>query len=146
MKVNMIKRPGGTMEPATDGDAESLTKIKTGCTYPIDIPNSRNPEFHGKMFVFLHYCFAHWRGGNEFQCEKAQFNAFRKQLTILAGFRVPVVNLRNHNVSYEAESLSFASMSQERFEQCYNAMIQAAIVNIFKGSDDDVYNKLVSFF
>ena len=75
-----------------------------------------------------------------------QFDRFRKDLTILAGFYHSTTRL-NGDTRIEAESLSFATMEQDRFEQVYKALIQAAMKHIF-GRDDDsaIYNRLVRFF
>ncbi len=38
------------------------------------------------------------------------------------------------------------SMSQEEFEQCGSAMINAAMATVFQGADDETCNRLYSFF
>jgi hypothetical protein len=146
MKIEMIKQPGGVFCPASDMEAEKLCRLKTGEQYSITVNAARNPSFHRKVFAFFNFCFEHWAGGNEFQDEQTQFDAFRKQLTILAGYRKEIVNLRTHSVGYEAESLSYGGMDQEEFERCYIALTNAAMKNIFKGADQEAYNKLMSFF
>lgn len=142
------KTAGGILLPANDETAEFLTGTKTGSYFKTKITKVRNYRFHQKMFAFFNFCFAHWAGELDyvFMDERAQFEVFRKQLVILAGYRKPVVNLRNKKISYEAESLSYDSMDEERFTQCYNALIQAAMKHIFNESDELTYNKLISFF
>lgn len=146
MKINFTKQAGGVLIPANDHEAQRLTKFKTGEMYEVEIKLTRNPAFHRKMFAFFNFCFQHWRGDNEYQDEIAQFDKFRKDLTMLAGYRKNVFNLRGE-LRVEPESLSFASMDQERFEQCYNAMIQAAIRNVFGNTkDQNIINQLYNFF
>jgi hypothetical protein len=40
---------------------------------------------------------------------------------IMAGFRRPVVNIKGE-LRLEADSISFASMDEERFQECYGAV------------------------
>lgn len=145
MKINVAKQPGGALIPATDMDAESLSKFKSGNVYPIDIKRSRNPQFHAKVFAFFHYCFAHWKSDREFMNESGQFDLFRKNLTVLAGYKEVFYKI-DGSVRVEAKSLSYGSMEQDEFEDCYQALIQAAMTNIFIESDEDTYNRLVGFF
>lgn len=142
----VLKQAGGVMSPADDLTAEFLTSVKTGSYLKVTITQPRNYKFHKKMFAFLNFCFAHWASDMEFMDENAQFNVFRKQLLILAGYRKDIVNLRTKTVGYEALSLSYSAMNEETFKECYNALIQAAMKYIFKGEDELIYNKLVSFF
>lgn len=145
MKINMTKQPGGALLPASDMDADVLAKFKTGHVYPIDIKLPRNPSFHGKVFAFFQYCFAHWKTDREFMDEKGQFDNFRKELTVIAGFRDVYYKI-DGSVRVEAKSLSYGSMGQLEFEKCYQALIQAAMKTIFTGDDEETLNKLAGFF
>lgn len=145
MKINVTKQPGGVLVPASDMEAEELNRFKTGCVYEIDIKNPRNPHFHGKVFAFFNYCFSYWKSDREFMDEKGQFDLFRKNLTVLAGYYDEYYTIKG-DVRIEAKSLSYGSMKQEEFEKCYQALIQAAMKHIFLGGDDDTYNRLVGFF
>ena len=145
MKVNMIKNRGGVLIPADDLEEERLTKFKTGEIYPVELKLSRNNAFHGKMFVFFNFCFQYWRSDKVFASEKVQRDEFRKELTINAGFYDEVWNLKGE-LKIVARSLAFEKMEQEEFESCYNAIIQAAMNSIFDSNDNDIYNRLMSFF
>ena len=46
----------------------------------------------------------------------------------------------------EAESLSFASMSEERFQECYLALIRASLKHVFHSADVNTENQLMRFF
>lgn len=145
MKINMIKHPGGILSPATDLDNDSMTKFKTGETYEIDIKQVRNPSFHRKVFAFFNFCFTHWRCDREFLNESKQFDVFRQNLTVLAGYYDQLYNIKGE-LRIEARSLSYGSMSQDEFEGCYSALIQAALKHIFKTADESTYNQLLRFF
>ena len=147
MKINVTKQAGGVLIPFDDESADSLHKFKTGELYQIDIKLTRNPAFLRKMMAFFKFCYDHFDENSvyEFAPSAEQFDRFRKDLTILAGFYVETTRL-NGDKRLEAESLAFASMTEERFEHCYNALIRAALEHIFRTTDDNTYNKLMSYF
>ena len=147
MKINMIKHPGGMLVGASDFELERLNKYQTGGEYEVEIKLVRNPKFLRKMMAFFRFCFAHWNGGlvHEFCSEKEQFERFRKDLTILAGFYFTTVRL-DGSTRVEAKSLSFSSMDEEEFQECASALINAAMRHIFTWSNDSIDNQLRSFF
>jgi len=145
VKINFIKAAGGSLIPNDDFDAEKMVKFKTGEVYEVDIKLSRNPAFHRKVFAFFNFCFAHWKGNNEFQCEQKQFDVFRANLTVLAGYYDSFYSIKGEP-RIEAKSISYSSMKQEDFEMLYSALIQAALKNIFKTADNNTYNQLIGFF
>lgn len=78
--------------------------------------------------------------------ERGQFNVFRNNLTVLAGFYTEYYNLKGE-VRIEAQSLSFGSMQQDEFEQHYQALIGAAMRHIFnQDCGSRIEKKLLSFF
>ena len=131
--------------PVNDAEYEKTVKFKTGEQYVIAVNLTRNPKFHAKMFAFFNFCFKYWRGDNEFQCEAAQFDVFRKHLTVLAGFYDELYTISG-KLRIEAKSLSYAQMKQEEFEQCYSALINASIKHVFKDADNNTINQLYNFF
>ena len=54
---------------------------------------------------------------------------FRKDVTILAGFFKPVFAL-DGKMTLEAESISWASMTEERFEVLYSACINVILAKV----------------
>lgn len=146
MKLNMQKQPGGVLSPADDIAEEYLTKLKTGEWYEVEIKRSRNPHHHRKTFAFFNFAFSYWRGECEFQEEAAQFDSFRKQLTIQAGYYNQVWTLDGQGFTLEAKSLSYASMEQTEFEEFAVAMQNAAMATIFQGANERVIQELMSFF
>lgn len=151
MKVNFVKQPGGVLLPASEVESERLKRLKSGIVYEVDIKGGekRNRGYHGKIFLFMTFCFQYWDGHNtdfQYQCEKAQFDSFRKNLTIASGYFDWVVGL-NGEPMMQARSLSYDSMEQEEFEQCANAMINAAMATVFNNTNDEqILNRLQSFF
>jgi len=147
VKINFIKAAGGSLIPNDDFDAERMTKYKTGGVYEVDIKLVRNPQFLAKAMVFFHFCEDHWDGEkvHEYVSSKEQFDRFRKDLTILAGFYIQTTRL-DGSLRTEAQSLAFGSMTEETFQECYLALTKAAMKHIFKTADDNTYNQLISFF
>ena len=149
VEIQMIKQPGGLLLPAFDTEAERLDRFKTGVIYPVEIKQSRNPGFHGKAFSFLQFCFEHWSADKtdaRFKTSAAQFDTFRKNLTVLAGYKDVTFTI-DGRLRVEAKSLAFNSMEQPEFEECYSALINAALVHVFGNtSDQKVLDKLTGFF
>lgn len=149
MKINFIKQAGGSLLPANEIEADRLKRFKTGEMYEVDIVTTRNPRFHGKVFAFFNFVYNYWSADKtewEYFDEKTQFDTFRKNLTVLAGYKEVSYTI-DGRVRVEAKSLSFANMDQEGFEQCYSALINAAIKNIFGNTkDQNVINQLYGFF
>jgi hypothetical protein len=145
MKIEMIKEAGGVFRPVSDMEYEKTVKFKTGEQYTVEIKLTRNPKFHRKVFAFFNFCFNYWKGDNEFQSETKQFDVFRNHLTVLAGFYEQHSSIHG-DLRVEAKSLSFSSMSQEEFEECYNSLIRASMKHVFKTADENTYQQLLSFF
>ncbi len=146
MKFNFIKYPGGILHPATDIEAERMKRFKTGEMFEVEIRNARNPSFHRKVFDFLNFVFEFWQDDREFVDPVAQFERFRKEMTITAGYYNKVFNLQGE-FRLEAKSISFSKMSQEEFEHLYIALVNSATKNIFNDQiDDATHQKLMSFF
>ena len=144
----MIKSAGGVFVPLDDEQAETLKKFRNGEQYEIEIKLSRNPQFHRKVFAFFKFCFDHWSADKtewQFQDEQAQFDTFRKNLTVLAGYFDKTYTIKG-DVRIEPKSLAYGNMEQDEFERCYQALITAAIKNIFQGCDRQTEEQLYAFF
>ena len=136
----------GILCPASDAEAERMLRFKNGGVYEIEIKEPRNGDFHRKVFVFLQFCFEHWVSDHdEIQDESKQFEVFRENLTVLAGYYDTFYTITG-DVRIEAKSISYAGMEQEDFERYYQALIKTALKHIFKTFDDNTFNRLMSFF
>lgn len=145
MKVSFYKMNGGGLCPASDLEKDKMDKFKNGEIYEIDIKYERNSSFHRKVFSFFNFVFQYWRNGNEYDEEQAQFDRFRKDLTILAGYNHKVYNYKGE-LRLEAKSLSYSSMEQDEFEQFYTALINATSKHVMKDANDVEISKLMNFF
>ncbi len=145
----MVKGAGGTFVPCDEMCLPDLQSFKNGEIYEVEIKRPRNPAFHRKVFLFFKFCFEHWSADKtdwEYFDERKQFDTFRKNLTVLAGFREVTYTI-DGRMRVEAQSLSYGNMDQSEFEQCYKALINAALKEIFNNTtDENTINRLYSFF
>lgn len=123
--------------PACEEAAEWLRKKKLGATILVEPREARNGAFHRKYFALLNLAFDYWKDHAETMEYKGEpvlpnFERFRRDVAILAGFYKPVTNIKGE-VRLEAESISFAAMSEERFEELYGATINVLLQRVFNG-------------
>lgn len=123
--------------PACEEATEWLRKKKIGATILVEPREPRNGAFFRKWWVLIEVGYSYWRDNAatmEFKGQRVQtsFDRFRKDVTILAGFYEPVVNLKGE-VRIEPESLKWASMSEETFTKLYDATIQVLLQKVFNG-------------
>jgi len=144
MKFNAQKLTGGILSPASDMDAEKLTKLKTGEVYKVTVTQARNPQFHKKVFALLNFSFNYWKSDREFMDEAGQFDVFRSQLTVQAGYYNAYYKL-DGSARIEAKSLSYGNMSQQEFEAFYSALINTVMDKVFQGCDKQTEDKLMGF-
>ncbi|WKS98328.1 DUF1367 family protein [Gallibacterium anatis] len=149
MIVEMIKSAGGVFTAADEMYLPALQKFKNGEMYEVELKYSRNPQFHKKVFKFLKFCFDHWAADKtewKYFDERKQFDTFRKHLTVLAGYKEVSYTI-DGRIRVEAQSLKFSNMDQLEFEECYSALINAAIKHIFNNTTDrNLINQLYAFF
>lgn len=146
MKVNFIKQPGGALFPANDAEAERMKRFKSGVGYEVEIKLIRNYDFHQKVFAFFNFCFEYYVSSLESAVHERQFEVFRSELTVLAGYYDEFYTIRG-SVRIEAKSISYANMTQEEFEHLYSSLINAAIKHVFNNTkDENILNQLYNFF
>lgn len=131
MQVMLSKTLSGALAPADDEAIELLSKVKVGAIVRCEIVRMRNGQFFRKWFALLRVGFDLW-------CEHAtmpeymgemvapDFDRWRRDVTILCGFGRPVVNIKGE-VRMEADSPSFASMDEDRFETLYSRTIDVLL-------------------
>lgn len=130
----LMRMPNGALLPNDDESRELVGGMKIGQAVRCKLVKVRNYKFHQKWFTLAQMAYDIWsetvppavyRG----QAVQPNFERFRKDLTILAGFFTSTFNVRG-DVRLEAKSLSFASMGQDEFEVVYSKTIDAVMANI----------------
>jgi len=153
--VVLVKTPGGALAPADDGARAFIEKLKAGFGVRATVRKVRNIKFHRKAFALFKLAFDVWEPVAPLEYKglpvAKEFERFRKDLTILAGFYKAVYNVRGE-VRLEAESLSFGNMDDERFEQVYRAVLTAVWDRVLRSAGyasedevDRVVNELMRF-
>jgi len=146
MKLQMIKLPGGLLTPASEMELTYLNKLKNDGQYEIEIKMTRNPQYHRRAFKFLNFCFEYWKSDRTFLDEKGQFDTFRGELMVQAGFFDQHYAIDGQSFIVKPRSISFSKMDQLEFQQCYHAMVNASMQSIFRANDAQIFEKLMSFF
>jgi hypothetical protein len=136
MEILLIKTPSGFM-PADDEAQEQLRKFRLGSLAKLDVVQMRNGAFFRKWWALVKLGYDYFIDTCETQEYKGQqvrpeFDRFRKDVTILAGFYRPVWNV-NGEMRIEPESLAWANMTEERFEKLYSATIDVLLKKVFNG-------------
>lgn len=123
----------GALHPASEDAQEAIRKLPTGDTFKVKISRVRNPAFHGKFFAMMRFAFDIWEPQNvnvpaylQASNPDKNFDRFRKDITILAGFYDTHIRL-NGDIRVEAKSLAFGKMSEDEFEDVYNACLNVII-------------------
>jgi hypothetical protein len=136
MEILLIKTPSGFM-PADDEAQEQCKKFRLGSLARLDVVQMRNGAFFRKWWALVKLGYDHFVDTCETQEYKGQqvrpeFDRFRKDVTILAGFYRPVWNV-NGEMRIEPESLAWANMTEERFAKLYDATIDVLLKKVFNG-------------
>lgn len=116
---------------------EWFTSKRLGAAFLITVKEIRNPGFFKKYFALLQLAFDTWADRVEPMEYKGQpvepdFVRFRKDVTILAGFYTSSISLKGE-VRLDAESISWARMSEERFEDLYSKTIDVLLRMVYNG-------------
>lgn len=149
--IVLTKAAGGAMVPVDQQGIDYLAKLKMGAGVTVEIKRHNNVAFHRKIFALANYAFDCWEPGeHEYkgqQIEK-QFDQFRDDLTILAGFYESRIRI-DGTIRFVPKSWSFAAMDDEEKERLYNGIINAVLKHILKNTDradlDRVVDELIRF-
>ena len=137
MKITIVKKLNNTFAIAYNADYELAKKLKVGVEYQCEIKRPRNYNFHKKYFALLTMLFDN-------QERYSNKDHLRKDLTIEAGFYTVRKNLKGVEV-YEANSISFASMKQESFDDLYSKTLDV-IVKYFNFDKEEIINNVEQYF
>jgi len=124
--VVLVKTPAGALAPADEDARLLIEKLKAGQGVRATIRRARNVRFHRKGMALFRLAFEVWEPQTPLEYKgvavEKNFERFRKDITILAGFYVPVYNARGE-LRLEAESLSFANMDNDEFENVFRSVL-----------------------
>jgi hypothetical protein len=136
----ILEKSGIGLLPADEESEQILAKLPACQPIKVKFSKVRNTKFHRKAMALFGWAFERWEPPklentrwSDLQPER-NFDRFRKDLTILAGFYEAHYRL-NGEVRIEAKSLAFDQMEDDEFHKVYSAVIDAIIKNMFKGMD-----------
>jgi len=133
----LFQKGASGLIPACEEATEWLRKKKLGATILVEPREMRNGAYFRKWWALVKLGFDYWSESAETIEHKGvpilpDFDRFRKDVTIMAGFYRPVVNIKGE-ARLEPESLKWASMTEERFGQLYDATIRVLLERVFNG-------------
>ena len=137
MKLTLIKNLNNTFSIAYNSDYELAKKLKVNTEYQCEIKKPRNYQFHKKYFALIKMIYDN-------QERYINIDHLRKDLTIEAGFYTQRENLKGELV-YEANSVSFAKMNQEEFDNLYSKTLDAIVKN-FNFDKQDIIDNVEQYF
>jgi hypothetical protein len=140
-EIRLIRTSSGALVPLDDDEAAKLKRIKAGSVVTAKIVQMRNGAFFRKWWALAKFAFDIWsetvpQQEYKGQAVQPEFERFRRDLTILAGYFRPVF-AANGEMRLEAESLSWAEMDEARFERLYSATINAILAKILSGMTEE---------
>lgn len=131
-----------------------ITGAEPGELLFLEIVFPRHAKYHRKFFALLNLGFDTWEPTRKHKTYKGRaitknFNRFREDITILAGFYEQTFDLKGR-MRLNAQSISFANMDQDTFEDLYSAVVDVLLREVcknYKDRDeiDRVVDQLMSF-
>lgn len=136
----LYRGKGGHLVPADDDAREYVRHMKTGEHVLCSMHFPRNPKFHRKFFAMLKFAFDHWTPPRMFggQVVVRDFDSFRKQLIIAAGYHRTIWMIDGERVQLEARSIAWAKMDEQEFERLYEAVVRVLSEGYLPGVTVDV--------
>ena len=124
----ILFKANGSLHPLNDIERKKLEGFKHGEGVRVKLTRMRNYEFHKKYFALLSLAYDYWEPPENLVGEK-NFERFRKDVTILAGFYEQYVRV-DGSTRIEPKSVSFGSMSEDEFSDLYTKTIDALIKHV----------------
>ena len=132
-----LKRVGRHLIPADEDSQTLVKKMEQGKVMRCKYSFLRNPKFHRKGFAMLHDMF-------DMQDHFDNFKHFREFIVIKAGYYTTWVAPNGHT-SFQADSLSFGSMDNAKFEKVYNALIDAFLDFYGQGISREEFQRILNY-
>lgn len=133
---------------------QRLAGSEVGECVGLEYRHPRNAKFHRKFFALLKLGFDAWEPGRKRKTYRGKpvsksFDAFREEVTILAGFYEQAFDL-DGRMLLRAKSIKFGSMDDVEFGQLYEAVLDVLLKHVltnYKDRDevDRVVEQLMEF-
>lgn len=150
-EIVLAKAANGALMPLDQQGIDYLSSMKLGAGVTVTVKRHNNPTFHRKLFALFNLAFESWEPAElEYKGEPVakQFDQFRKDITVLAGFYDTSINFKG-DVRLTAKSLNFSVMKQEERERVYSAVINVILAKILtkytRSNLDSVIEQVLAF-
>lgn len=138
--MRLVKTSTGLM-PYTDEDALELRRVGIGDILQAKALDQRNVQHHRKFFALIRVVFDNMP--EQFDRHFPTKDDLRHELIKRAGFFKEYTDLKGIK-QYRAESISFDSMSQKRFDELYDRVLDV-VVRWFAFDRDILENEILQF-
>lgn len=146
-ELGFIRGQNGLV-PDGEPSAEWFAKVSPGARVVAKVSVPRNGRFHRKFFAMLNVAYANWDRPNiETPAGPAQcsFEAFRNDVTVLAGYHELRVNTRG-DFRLTAKSISWAQMDEDEFQRLYSAVLDVILAKFLTGwKEQDMESAVANF-
>jgi hypothetical protein len=156
IELQLIKMPNGVLRAANQQDSDSIKNIANGTLVNAKIVQPRNPKFHRKFFAMLGFFFELWEIPEDLDYKgikpEKNFDQFRKDILIAAGFRELIVNIKGE-CRFVASSISFSAMGDDEFAQvyklvfntCWRFVMNTSIAKLTPQQAENTINQMLEF-
>ena len=121
--MRLVKTSMG-LSPYTDEDAIELRQVGIGDILQAKALDQRNVQHHRKFFALIRVVYDNMP--EQFDSHFPTQDDLRHELIKRAGFYKEYIDLKG-NKQYRAESISFDSMGQKRFDDLYNRVLDVVV-------------------
>ncbi|MEQ9091832.1 MAG: DUF1367 family protein [Balneola sp.] len=143
MKFQAYKTDKGTLLPCTEKDREKFGKLGISEVVTVKAVDARNAGFHRKFFAMINTAFD--TKPEKFDRHFPDADALRKELLKRAGYYTSYIDFKGVT-QYEAQSISFDSMGQEKFEEVYSRVLDVIIKWLFPEVPKEVFESEIMSF
>ena len=121
--MRLVKTSMG-LSPYNDEDAIELRQVGIGDILQAKALDQRNVQHHRKFFALIRVVYDNMP--EQFDSHFPTQDDLRHELIKRAGFYKEYIDLKG-NKQYRAESISFDSMGQKRFDDLYNRVLDVVV-------------------
>jgi hypothetical protein len=132
-----LRRSMDHLVPANAEARELMRTIKDDRWVLCEVRNPRNVKHHRKYFALLQAVFPH-------QSQWPTFKSFQRQMKKALGHGEWVVSGDGKYKDFIEDSISFASMDQDEFEEFYSRALEIILTRILPSVDLDDLNREVA--
>jgi hypothetical protein len=128
----LVKSSAAALVPLDQPTIDYIDRCPEGAGLLASVKQYNCPAFHRKMFALLQHAYDVWEPRDvRYRGEpvRKNFEAFRRDLTIMAGFGDVYVDL-DGRLRLVAQSLDFSRMNQTQREALFSALVDVVLTRI----------------